>query len=85
MVVQLAAPVYHVGFLPEVLKVLHCVCFHCAKFRCRSAESKEALLMERSGKRRLAQASLLCKAITVCDAADGGCNFVQVQSHAHAP
>lgn len=28
--IELAKPVFHVGFMPFVLKVLKCVCFHCS-------------------------------------------------------
>jgi DNA-directed RNA polymerase II subunit RPB1 len=31
MYAQLARPVYHVGFIDEVVKVLRCVCFHCSR------------------------------------------------------
>src|SRR5690242_16778186 len=29
--IELAKPVFHVGFITTVLKVLRCVCFHCSK------------------------------------------------------
>eukprot|EP00639_Heterosigma_akashiwo_P032026 CAMPEP_0194731502 /NCGR_PEP_ID=MMETSP0296-20130528/57539_1 /TAXON_ID=39354 /ORGANISM="Heterosigma akashiwo, Strain CCMP2393" /LENGTH=157 /DNA_ID=CAMNT_0039639033 /DNA_START=82 /DNA_END=551 /DNA_ORIENTATION=- len=29
--IELARPVFHMGFLDTVLKVLRCVCFHCSK------------------------------------------------------
>ena len=28
---ELAKPCLHVGFVPQILKVLRCVCFHCSK------------------------------------------------------
>ena len=29
--ISLARPVYHIGFIPFVLKVLRCVCHHCSR------------------------------------------------------
>lgn len=29
--IELVRPVYHIGFLDKVLKVLRCVCFHCSR------------------------------------------------------
>ena len=29
--IELAKPMYHIGFLPTVLKIMRCVCFHCSK------------------------------------------------------
>lgn len=29
--IELAKPVYHIGFMKKTLKVLRCVCFHCSK------------------------------------------------------
>jgi DNA-directed RNA polymerase II subunit RPB1 len=29
--IELAKPMFNVGFLPEILKVLKCVCVHCSK------------------------------------------------------
>lgn len=29
--IELAKPVFHVGFLTKTLKVLRCVCFYCSK------------------------------------------------------
>ena len=29
--IELAKPVFHIGVLPKIIKVLRCVCFHCSK------------------------------------------------------
>ncbi len=29
--IELAKPVFHIGFLTTVLKILRCVCYHCSK------------------------------------------------------
>lgn len=46
--VQLARPVYHVGFLDVTLKVLRSVCFHCSRLRLDKADLKykRALLIK---------------------------------------
>ncbi len=33
LIVQLASPMYHVGFVNEVYKLLQCVCYSCSKIR----------------------------------------------------
>lgn len=82
--VQLGAPVFHVGFMPEVVKMLQSVCFHCAKFRSHDRQARLELLQEPCGKRRLTKASLLCKDLVSCSGKEGkgivavGCNYLQV-------
>jgi DNA-directed RNA polymerase II subunit RPB1 len=29
--IELAKPVFHIGFMSTVVKILRCVCFHCSK------------------------------------------------------
>lgn len=29
--IELAKPVFHIGFITTVLKILRCVCFHCSR------------------------------------------------------
>lgn len=29
--IELTKPVFHIGFISTVMKVLRCVCFHCSK------------------------------------------------------
>ncbi len=29
--IELAKPVYHIGYLTKIIKVLRCVCFYCSK------------------------------------------------------
>lgn len=31
--IDLARPVYHIGFIKKVKKILECVCFHCGKLK----------------------------------------------------
>ena len=83
---------FHVGFMPEVVKMLQSVCFHCAKFRNHDRQARLDLLQEPCGKRRLTKASLLCKDLSSCSGKEGkgivavGCNFLQVLScHGSCP
>ena len=32
--IELAKPVFHVGFLTKTIKILRCVCFYCSKILC---------------------------------------------------
>ena len=32
--IELAKPVFHVGFLTKTIKILRCVCFYCSKLLC---------------------------------------------------
>jgi DNA-directed RNA polymerase II subunit RPB1 len=65
--IELARPMYHIGFLETTLKVLRSVCFHCSL--CLTDECnikfKQAIKKYR-GKSRLKAVSDLCRTKTVC-------------------
>merc|ERR1719420_1417562 len=37
--IELARPMYHIGFLPITLRVLRCVCYHCSALLCADRNS----------------------------------------------
>ena len=41
--IELAKPVFHVGFLVKTMKVLRCVCFFCSKLLVDSVSGRQAL------------------------------------------
>eukprot|EP01117_Protostelium_nocturnum_P012755 TRINITY_DN4718_c0_g2_i1.p1 TRINITY_DN4718_c0_g2~~TRINITY_DN4718_c0_g2_i1.p1 ORF type:complete len:1744 (-),score=622.93 TRINITY_DN4718_c0_g2_i1:65-5296(-) len=69
--IELAKPVYHIGFLTTVLKILRCVCFHCSKLLVDTNEHRfRKALKIKSPKVRLQTVLDLCKGKTVCVGGD---------------
>jgi len=67
---ELAKPVFHVGFLSNIVKVMRCVCFYCSKLlvstddpRLKEIQSK----LHTQGRKRLAHVYDLCKNKPICD------------------
>ena len=85
LLVQLASPMYHIGFINEVYKLLQCVCFHCSRIRLTDPGMIQTLRNVKDGKKRLAAALLECRKVKRCGSgtlSEGGCNFVQVRQRA---
>uniref|UniRef100_A0A0R3RGM9 DNA-directed RNA polymerase subunit n=6 Tax=Onchocercidae TaxID=6296 RepID=A0A0R3RGM9_9BILA len=84
--IELAKPVFHIGFLSKTLKLLRCVCFYCSRLMVDkdSARVKE-LLKKTAGnaRRRLTVIYEICKSKTVCEGEiekevkSGGCGRYQ--------
>nr|AOE43182.1 RNA polymerase II largest subunit/RNA polymerase II core subunit [Synstelium polycarpum] len=68
--IELAKPVFHIGFINTVLKILRCVCFHCSKLLTDTDDShfRQALRIK-NPKRRLSAVVDICKTKKVCDIA----------------
>jgi DNA-directed RNA polymerase II subunit RPB1 len=69
--IELARPVFHIGFLPKIKKILECVCFQCSKLKV--DESNAKLLQARQikdGKKRFHAVWSLCKGKTTCESSD---------------
>eukprot|EP01134_Creolimax_fragrantissima_P005297 CFRG5297T1 len=65
--IELARPVYHVGFIKTVLQIMRCVCFHCSRLL---ADEDEKLIAARNianPKRRFKRVAELCHSKKVCD------------------
>nr|CAA36735.1 DNA-directed RNA polymerase [Arabidopsis thaliana] len=69
---ELAKPMYHVGFMKTVLSIMRCVCFNCSKIL-----ADEAMKIK-NPKNRLKKILDACKNKTKCD---GGDDIDDVQSH----
>ncbi|KAK3607289.1 hypothetical protein CHS0354_002914 [Potamilus streckersoni] len=71
--IELAKPVFHVGFLTKTIKILRCVCFYCSKLLVdiNSPKVKEIVVKSKGHPRkRLAHLYDLCKARKVCEGGD---------------
>jgi DNA-directed RNA polymerase II subunit RPB1 len=62
-------PVYHVAFLPKILKVLRCICFHCSKLLVDPKDPKIVEIIKKTknqNRRRLACIVDVCKKQNIC-------------------
>jgi DNA-directed RNA polymerase II subunit RPB1 len=76
---ELAKPMYHVGFMKTVLSIMRCVCFNCSKILADEEEHKFKQAMKiKNPKNRLKKILDACKNKTKCD---GGDDIDDVQSH----
>ncbi|XP_052784228.1 DNA-directed RNA polymerase II subunit RPB1-like [Mya arenaria] len=71
--IELAKPVFHVGFLTKTIKVLRCVCFYCSKLLVEPSNPKMKDVLSRSkgqpGK-RLSAVYDLCRTRKECEGGD---------------
>jgi len=71
--IELAKPVFHIGFLTKTIKILRCVCFYCSKLLVDPAHPKVKDIMNKSKgqpRKRLAHIYDLCKAKNICEGGD---------------
>ena len=71
--IELAKPVYHIGFFNKTLRVLRCVCFYCSKLLVDKHNKKMAAMLERTkgcARKRLDAVYDICKGKTVCEGGD---------------
>ncbi|XP_059613251.1 DNA-directed RNA polymerase II subunit RPB1 [Phlebotomus argentipes] len=68
--IDLAKPVFHVGFFTKTIKVLRCVCFYCSKLLVSPNNPKiKEIVMKSKGqpRKRLAYVYELCRGKTICE------------------
>lgn len=68
--IELALPVFHIGFLPKTIKVLKCVCFFCSRLLVNPNETKVQRILDatkNSPERRLSLIMDLAKKQTICE------------------
>ena len=71
--IDLAKPVFHVGFLTKTMKILRCVCFYCSKLLVSPNHPKiREIVLKSKGqpRRRLAAVYDLCKGKMICEGGD---------------
>lgn len=67
-------PVFHIGYLPFVRKILGCVCISCSKLLVHKNEHEiQEMLKHKSKKARLAEIKNLVKGVTSCGKQGYGC------------
>ncbi|XP_037788401.1 DNA-directed RNA polymerase II subunit RPB1-like [Penaeus monodon] len=70
---DLAKPVYHVGFLTKTMKILRCVCFYCSKLLYNTQHPKVREIVTKSKgqpRKRLLHVYNLCKGKMICEGGD---------------
>ncbi|XP_024857963.1 DNA-directed RNA polymerase II subunit RPB1 [Kryptolebias marmoratus] len=68
--IELAKPVFHVGFITKIMKILRCVCFFCSKLLVDSNNPKiKEILTKSKGqpRKRLTHVYELCKGKNICE------------------
>ncbi|XP_054719438.1 DNA-directed RNA polymerase II subunit RPB1-like [Uloborus diversus] len=71
--VELAKPVFHVGFLKKCIKILRCVCFYCSKLLVSPNNPKIKEIIAKSKgqpRKRLTHVYDLCKGKNICEGGD---------------
>ena len=72
--IQLADPVFHLGYLDYVKKILSCICLRCSKLLIyKDSKDLEDLLKNKYGKYRLNEIKNLVKNIQYCQLQNNGC------------
>jgi len=70
--IELARPVFHIGFLPRVKKILECVCHHCSKLKIDTSNPKFARAKRlKDRQKRFKAIHELCKGRFVCNDENG--------------
>ena len=68
--IELGKPVFHIGFIKKIIKLLRCVCFYCSKLLVSSTNSKlKEIIAETKGnpKTRFVYVYGLCKGKNICE------------------
>ncbi|XP_066139223.1 DNA-directed RNA polymerase II subunit RPB1 [Euwallacea fornicatus] len=71
--IELAKPVFHIGFITKIIKIMRCVCFYCSKLLVSPTNPKiREIIMKSKGqpRRRLAFVYDLCKGKNICEGGD---------------
>ncbi|XP_076223969.1 RNA polymerase II subunit RpII215 [Nomia melanderi] len=71
--IDLAKPVFHVGFITKTIKILRCVCFYCSKLLVSPHNPKiKEIVMKTKGqpRKRLTFVYDLCKSKNICEGGD---------------
>lgn len=72
--IELAEPIFHIGYLPFVKKILSCICLRCCKLLVYKNEREIGeMLKNKSGKSRMNEIRNLVKSVTYCQKQYYGC------------
>ena len=71
--IELARPVYHVGYIDTVVKLLRCVCFHCSRLMIdRKSHKAKRILAIKDPETRSRHLHELCRIKRRCETAEDG-------------
>ncbi|KAJ1965570.1 DNA-directed RNA polymerase II core subunit rpo21 [Dipsacomyces acuminosporus] len=66
--IELARPVYHIGFITRVKKILECICWRCSKLKADTDDPVfQAALKIPDANKRMKRVWDICKARTICE------------------
>ncbi|KAJ1938328.1 DNA-directed RNA polymerase II core subunit rpo21, partial [Linderina pennispora] len=66
--IELAKPVYHIGFISKVKKILECVCWRCSKLKADTSDPVfQAALKIPDANKRMKRVWDICKSRTICE------------------
>ncbi|CAH1400258.1 unnamed protein product [Nezara viridula] len=71
--IDLAKPVFHIGFITKTIKILRCVCFYCSKLLVSPSHPKiKEIVLKSKGqpRKRLTFVYDLCKGKNICEGGD---------------
>jgi DNA-directed RNA polymerase II subunit RPB1 len=72
--IKLEEPVYHIGYIPFIKKILGCICIKCSKLLVYKNEKEiDEMLKTKTGKARFAEIRNLCKNVNYCQQVNYGC------------
>jgi len=72
--IELAEPVFHIGFYDTIVKILRCVCINCSKLLIHKNENELIeMLKHRHGKHRLMELKNIIKNVSYCLKKHDGC------------
>ena len=75
--IRLNEPVFHLGYLSHIKKILSCICIRCSKLLIyKNEEAINKVLKNKIGKRRFNEIRKLCKNITYCQKENYGCGAI---------
>jgi len=75
--ITLAEPVFHMGFLSFIKKILSCICLRCSKLLIYKNEKEiTEMLKNKTGKARFAEIRNIVKNVTYCQKANYGCGAI---------
>jgi DNA-directed RNA polymerase II subunit RPB1 len=81
--IELARPMFHIGFITECLKILKCVCFYCARLLAGEDDEKLKQKMRiKDGKRRLKAVHDICRGKKKCEASSPGADELDENNEA---
>lgn len=67
--IELAKPVFHIGYITRIKKVLETICVHCGKIKSDESNPEFAAAIRiRNPKKRFAKVWDICRAKTICEA-----------------